>query len=451
MATTSSTRGEEELPNGFDAEMGSSLTLPVRDIVPELSTRRSAITQFDKMARTDAVTKVSLNAAKVPVLAADFYIDPMGDEQVHRDVGEFVHWNIFEGMTTPWAFVLVKILKMYQHGNSILEPVYENREWSPSRKMANRRLYTTVRKLAYRPSLTIQSIETDDNGGPVEIIQNALDSNGKTREVHIPIEKAIIFPLGDSDDLMGESILRSAYQHWYYKTHMYKIDAIQKEHHGIGIPTADIPPGATEAEKIILRAMLANIRTNEKGYVLKVPGMNLEFMKLEGQLVDVLKSASHHDVLILLNVMAEFMMLGIEQSGGGRATSGAQLDMFYKSEWFVANFICACLNQWLIPRLVRYNFETDVIPQMKVRNIGQSKELQQIASAFASLADKNIITPDMPLEQHVRRMLDAPAKIEPRPTIPDDSGISGVGNNGNNSTVGNNGGQGNMGKDPTDA
>jgi hypothetical protein len=444
----SATKGAEEVPNNFDEEMGSANTLPIRDLVPELSTRRLQIQTWDTMSRTDAVCKVSLNAAKVPILGADIYIDPMGDDQNAVDVGEFVSWNLFEAMSVPWHVTLVKVLKMYQHGSSILEPVYENREWSPSRKMANRRMYTTIRKLGYRPALTIEKIETDDNGGPVEIVQRALDKNNKAKEVRIPIEKAIIFSMGDSDDLMGESILRTAYQHWFYKTHMYKVDAIQKERHGIGIPKGKLQPGYTSEDKRILSQLLRNIRTNERAYMTLPPGYDVEMMKLEGQLVNVLESANHHDVLILLNVMAEFMMLGLETSGGGRATSGAQLDLFYKSEWFIANFVCACFNQWLIPKLVRYNFETDVIPQMKVRNIGQSRDLQQFAAALSNMVSENIITPDTETEDWARRVFDAPRKKEARPSFEQ---LNGKVQNPGQDKVGQNGGQGNSGKAPTEA
>src|SRR5687767_14149664 len=181
------------------------------------------------MARTDAVTSVSLRAAKVPILGADFYIDPVGEDQLQIDIGEFVSFNLFEGMSHPFSSALLKILRMFQHGFSVVEPVYELREWAPKRSMANRRKYTMLRKLAPRPSLSIKDIEVDDAGGPMNVIQNKVGKDGKVTETPIPIEKAIIFPFGDSDSLFGESILRSAHPHWFYKTHLYKIDAIQKE------------------------------------------------------------------------------------------------------------------------------------------------------------------------------------------------------------------------------
>lgn len=461
-------RGVEERPASFDRELGSSSGVLIRELVPELTSRPVALQTFNRMARTDAVTSVSLRSAKVPVLGADIYVDPVGDDQLSADVSEFIEFNIFEALTQPFSLSLVKMLRAYQDGFSVLEPVYQLAEWAPQRKMANRKQYTMLKKLAYRPSLTIKDIETDDNGGPVQIIQNALRTGGKVEEVAIPIEKAIIFSLGDSDDLYGESILRTAYQHWYYKTHLYKVDAIQKERHGIGVPYGILPPGYTDDDKKFLNEMLRNLRTNEKAEYTLPPGYEVGFSKVEGQLVDVLKSATYHDVAILLNVMAEFMMLGFgEGTSGGRATSGAQLDIFYKSEWFVANYLCDVFNMYLIPKLVLWNFETDIIPKLKVRNIGQSRDLQQIAAALANVTGTELITPDLETEQAVRDMFDLPHKKGERPEVAPEQireiinisrKLGGnenldpteLGGGGTTNGTGN-GGQGNMGLAPTEA
>lgn len=477
-STSYSSSGAIAKPRNFDRELASSITTPMRELVPELGNRRAQIQTFSKMARTDAITSVSLRVSKVPVQGAEFYIDPMGEEDLDLEVAEFVTWNIEQAMSSPWAYVLKNILKMVQNGCSMLEPVYIDRPWRAGKKGSNTKKYTTLRKLAPRPAINIKEIETDDNGGPKIIKYNNIDAKGKATVVDIPIEKAIIFTNGDTENLFGESILRSAYSHWYYKTHLYKVDAIQKERHGIGVPLGRLPPGYNDDDKKYMNELLANIRANEKAHITLPPGYDVMFVKPEGQMVDVLKSAHYHDVAILLNVMAEFMMLGVGGSGdgGGRATSAAQLDIFYKSELFIANSICDYLNMYLVPNLVLWNYETDVMPQMKVRNIGQSRDLQMLSAALASMADKEYITPDLPTEQFVRGMFDMPNKEGERPEISPTqirenvllqgqfqsaaktAGTPGGGGSaatkpaqggGSRSTVGNNGGQGNMGKAPT--
>lgn len=459
-SSTYSSKGVEE-PPPLDQELGSAQSYPIRDIVPELVGRPNALRIYDQMARTDAVSSVSMRAGKVPIQAADFYIDPIGDSEESVTCAKFVDYNIFEFVTTPWTYVLSRILKMFQHGSAVIEPVYTAGQWKPPDiKGANTKNYTMLKKLAYRPGPTILYIEYDDNGGPQVIHHYALRSEGKSEEVPIPIEKAIIFTLGDNDDLLGDSLLRSAYPHWYYKTHLYKIDAIQKERHGIGVPKGILPPGFKQADKDTMNELLRNLRTNEKAEMTLPPGYDVQFAELNGQLVDVLKSANHHDLLIMLNVFAEFMMLGLETSGGGRATSASQTDIFYKSLWFIAESICAYFNMFLIPRLVRYNFDIDVMPQMKVRNIGQSRDLQQFAAGLANLFHNNIITPDLETEQWARVQVDMPRKKGSKQTPIQSLSVGGfntgkppTGGNGNAPTadISASGGQGNMTKGPTQA
>jgi hypothetical protein len=369
------------------------------------------------MAKTDAVTGVSLRAAKAPINGADYYFEPASDEQEDVDIAEFVEFNITQAVSAPFLYTMAKINKNFQHGTSLFEYVWNQQNWRPTRKGANSKQYTMLKKMAYRPTITIQDIDTDANGGPVQIKQSALDEKGRASNVVIPIEKAIIFPFGDSDNLFGDSLLRSAYPHWYYKNYFYKIDGIQKERHGIGIPLGILPPGYTTADKDALKSLVANIRTNEKAEAVIPQGYEIKFMKPEGNLVDVLRSASHHDTLILLNVMAEFMILGLEASGsgGGRATGAAQLDIFYKSLWNIANSICAAFNMYLIPKLVQYNFATDQYPQMKVRTIGQTRDLQQLAAALANVTDKELVVPDLDTENWVRDIFDMPRRTTDRP------------------------------------
>ena len=300
---------------------------------------------------------------------------------------------------------------MYEFGFSIIEKVYEPREWAPKRQMANRRQMVMLKKLSPRPTPTVKEIKYDDNGGPVGIVQSAVRKDGKPEDVEIPINKLIIFANNrKGGNLEGKSILRSAYRHWYFKDNLYNIDGIQKERHGMGFPVVELPPGYNDADKDAAYELVRNIRTNERGGAVLPPGFILRFADLPGQPVDVLKSIEHHNGMIMLNTMTQFLLLGLEGSGGGRATSGSHQDMFTKSLRHVANLICDTINLYCIPQLVSFNFQSDKFPRLQVRNIGETKDLQQWASAVANLMARNAVTPDIDTEQWVRSVLDAPLK-----------------------------------------
>jgi hypothetical protein len=411
-------------PPTLDDESGSSVPTVIREVVPELSNAFARTAVYAKM-MTDSSVDVSMRLYKTPILGAEFFMEPYSDNPQDLEVSEFVWANLAEGMSSPFLNSLEDILGMYEDGYSVLEKVYEEREWAPKRKNANTRNFIMLKKLAPRPATTIKEIKYDDNGGPEEVIQNAIRSDQSVDEIELPIDKIMIFTFNrKGGDLTGKSLLRTAYSHWYYMTHLYKIDAIQKERHGIGVPRGKLLPGYSPADKEVLRNLLRNIRTNEEAFILQTPNVEVDFAKPEGEMVDVLGSANHHNIMILMNVMGQFLALGAATPGGGRATAATQTDMFMKSLKYVANQIAACVNMYLIPELVVWNFPTKNFPRLAVRNIGETRDLQMFAAALANLYAQQVVTGDPDTEAWVRRVFDMPGKsgeaqpiaAEPTPT-----------------------------------
>lgn len=417
--TSYESKPAEAPPPQSYSEIGSQKSSAIRDIVPEVSTRFQQTQTYKRMVRSDASVRSSLRAGKAPVLGAEFYVEPFDASDEAQVVAEFVGFNLFNAPTVPWLRNLSFALTALEQGSAVFEPVYELREWAPKQSQpgANRKKYTMLRKLGFRPASTIKSFDTDDNGGPVGITQNAINAEGKVREVKIPIDKLVIFTFeGEDGGLEGESILRSSYQNWFYKSTLYKIDAIQKERHGIGIPDVEIQAGASTEDKRLAHEMARNLRTNEFSYIVRPPSLKVGFAKPEGNLVNALESASHHDNMIMKNILVQFLNMGLESSGGGRATGATAADIFLKSMSYIANHWCDTLNLYLIPRLVAYNFLTDKFPRLAVKNIGETKDFQAWTAGLRNLADAGLITYDYPLEQYIRRTADVPQRLT-EPTL----------------------------------
>jgi hypothetical protein len=178
----------------------------------------------------------------------------------------------------------------------------------------------------------------------------------------------------------------------------------------MGFPVVELPPGYKDSDVTAASELVRNIRTNENGGAVIPPKWILRFLELPGQPVNVMQSIEHHNGAIMLNTMTQFLLLGLEGSGGGRATSGSQQDMFNKSLRYVANQICDAINLYCIPYLVGYNFTTDKFPKLRARNLGETKDIQQWASAMANLKAQELITYTPELEQWVRAIIDAPLK-----------------------------------------
>lgn len=410
--TSYAAQGADNINKPDMQEVGSARSTLLIDPVPALQKGFTETSTYLKMVRDDATVRMSLRAGKAPVLGAEWFVEPYSSDPQDLAIAEFVEFSLFEGMTVPWVKVLWQILRMYEAGRSVFEEVWEEREWAPRKSTpgANRKQYTMLRKLAFRPPLTIQRILPDDNGSPRTVIHNAIDADGKSEEVDIPIEKCVVFVFDEQDGtLEGMSLLRTAYKPWWYKNRLYNIDSIQKERHAIGIPDIEISPGASKNDIEAAHQLGQDLRTNEKAYIARPPTIKVGFAQVHGQLVDVMASAEHHDTQILKNVMVQFLNMGTTGTGGGgRATGATGLDMFLKSMRHQAQSICDNINMYLVPELVAYNFNTDCFPKLSVRGVGEVKDLQMFSSALKNLLDSDAISLDEATEQWVRQQFDMP-------------------------------------------
>ena len=400
-------------PPDIDNESGSGMPVRIREMVPELSSPFQRANVYAKM-MNDSAVDVSMRVYKTPVLGSEFFMEPYSDDPMDQEISEFIWANLAGGMSAPFLNALEDILAMYEDGYSVLEKVYERREWSPKRAQANTRQFVMLKKLAPRPAGTVKEIIYDDNGGPETVVHNAIRADGKVEEVELDISDVVIFTFNrKGGDLQGKSLLRTAYPHWYYKTHMYKIDAIQKERFSLGVLKGRLLPGFSPGDKAVLRRLLRNYRTNEEAFMLLTPNVDVEVEFPPGTPVDVMKSANHHNTMILFNVLAQFLGLGTTSEGGGRATAGTGADMFMKSLRFVANQITQAINMYVIPELVVWNFPTTNFPQLQVRNIGETRDLQMFASGMANLFAQDAFTKGhLDTENWLRKIFDAPAISE---------------------------------------
>jgi len=392
-------------------EMGiTAVTSAIPDVVPNFRTGLTALRILDQMVNNDGTINGVLSAIKIPVLGGDYFVEPYSSDQLDVDAAEFVNYNLFDNMSISWLQVLEDILTKQEFGFSVLEKVWIEGTWAPKRQMANSKNYTMLSKLALRPQSTIQKFNYDKNGGPLTITHQLVDPTGSggggSNTVDIPIDKCLVFTnKKKGGDLTGKSVLRTAYKHWFYKEGLYKIDAIQKERHGIGVPHVILPPGMEKMPEEVARAetMAANLRTNEFARIVTPTGWEVTFAELNTLPIDVLASATHHDLLIARNVLAQFVV-----DSTARSTSGTGMDLLMKSLRHEADKILEIINNHLVPQMVSWNFPTTNYPKVKVRSIGETRDLQAWTSALANLAGGKLITPTVELEKWVLDQVDAP-------------------------------------------
>lgn len=432
MAVHTAQGKESPTPSQYLEKGAATHDSATRIDIPALYPRERALYVYEQMTRNDAQIRAALRACKTPVLGGQWYVEAAGDSQDDKDAAEFVEYNLFHAMSITWSQVLEETLTMLDYGSSVFETVFEEREWRPAEEGRNTRNFIFLKKLAPRPQTTINRYLYDKNGGPAGVMHQFTDqrnpdsittsSNGLSvsKEVEIGIDKLVIFTYDKrGGNLEGNSILRSAYKHWYFKDQLYKIDAIQKERHGIGVPDIGLPPGYDDGDLQYAAELGRNLRTNERAYILRPPGWEVGFAKPEGNLVNALESAREHDLLIARNVLAQFINSGSHDMSGSRASSATMFDLFLKSLRSVGNLVADTLNQFLVHKLVDYNFDVDRYPEIRVRRIGENRDLQQFSNALRNMIEVNVVTPDDSLEEWIRNEFDMPTTFKrTQPRLP---------------------------------
>lgn len=352
---------------------------------------RVGIRTYYDMKRADGSVRGALRALKTPILSARWFVEPASQSAIDIKIAEFVADNLFKRMNVPWSRTLEDMLLMCEYGYFPMEKVYK---FDSDGKVR-------IAKLAPRHPLDIREWIYDDNGGPDGLIMDYVPIEGFTGDIFIPISKMVVFVLEqEGGDLRGISILRSAYKHYYYKDNLYKIDAIQKERHGIGVPIIRMPLGFTDDDKSMADDLGRNLRTNERAHITIPNNWEVEFAKLEGQPVDCMTSIKHHDDKIWGNILAPFY----DDPDAKEDSMG----LFYKSTRYIANTITDTINAHCIPQLVDYNFARGGYPQLKARRIGEWEDIRTMSFAFRNFVGAGGIIPDDKLEAFLRVELDLP-------------------------------------------
>lgn len=363
---------------------------------------------YHKMRRSDGQVHGLLRLVKTPILAARWYVAPPtqgGDlldskplRRKDKQMAQFVHNCLFHYGLTKFPQFLFEALGHLDFGFYAFEKVWEIRTIRGQKR-------AVIKDFAPRHPLDAACFEYDAHGRPT-----ALQSYGDGEEVLIPYDKLIVFTHEqEGNDLEGVSMLRPAYKHWYYKEQMYKVDAIQKERHGIGIPVIKLPPSYGPNDKAYAQELGRNLRTNESAHVVLPPLWDIMMLKLEGQLVKPLDTIEHHDRMMARAVLGQFLNIDAAQS------ITDFMDLFLKSTRFIADQMRDEINQRVIPELIQFNFrnvQPEEYPELRVRRLGDTVDWRTISFALRNLVGAGIIKPDDRLEDWIREEMDLPVADE---------------------------------------
>lgn len=362
------------------------------------------IDNVDKMRMEDSSTQIALKVIKLPILSTRWYIEPASEDKKDVEVADFFEQMLFEDMTVTWSETLRQMLYYLDYGYYVFEQIFTDKEWNGQR-------YWALKKLAPRLPGTIQKWQTEDKK---EGVTQFTITKGT---VSIPIEKLLILTNEkDGDNWEGQSVLRSAWKHFYYKRAYYKIDAVASERQGVGIPKAtkvDHKGGAkiSDEKRLELINIMKNMRANHQQWLIEPEGWEISWMDMGANSIkDVKPMVEHHDMKIVQSVLAQFVLSG-QNSVGSYGKSKAEMDFFALALNASATYIRDTFQKYVIDRLTDYNFVVDKAPQLKFVEIGDI-DMNELSVSIQRLMQVKALTPTMNTEKHLRAAMKLPDLTE---------------------------------------
>lgn len=407
------------LPIGRSASRGFDLD-DTDEYVPDL-VWPACLDIFEQMVRSDPQVSALMESVTLPIMRRRYELDPSGADDIDvKRIAEDLGVPVL-GSSDPdpirgrarfnFREHLEQALLGLRYGSYWFEQVGEivDGAWR-------------LRKLAPRPTRTLEAVRVDRSGSLVGITQAAHDA--RSGPVLLDVGRIVGYVWKrEGANWYGTSMLRSVYGSWYFKRDALRADTVQKRRNSLGVPVfnpgSDPSPDVLAAYAAMGRKLSAG---QEVSIVLHAADASFTLQGVTGTLPNALESARYHDEQLATAFLAMWMKLG-QTATGSRALGDTLLDVFNAALDAIADdWFCATLNEHVIRDWMLFNYgegHNRVMPRLVSRRV-ESPELA--ISDLAVAVEKGVITADPSLKAWVRSNYNIPAAdeaestTEPKPT-----------------------------------
>lgn len=344
-----------------------------------------------EMRTSDAAVKAALRALKSPILSVEWSVFSYKDDKKSEEIRQFVEDNIFH-MKRPWKKFLREALGFLEFGFYPFEQLYEIRDGMVWLKDLSPRIPRSIQAWANPTTKErgiLQNVRTDE-------VKNVFEQK------FIPMWKLLVLTNEmEGDDITGQSELRAAFLHWKMKNMMYRLDGISKDRYGVGIPTVKLPENYTPAQQAKAEDLAQNVRSSDKGYMVLPPGFEFDIKTPDGKGVDMMPSIAHHNRMVLLSTLSQFLDLGSGDTGSF-ALSQNQIEFLMQNCEEKACYVQEDFTLQVIKPLVDLNFgEQEWYPELHHMPI-EAKDLEKSSVIIKNLVDSGALVIDPEFQKWVR-------------------------------------------------
>ena len=378
------------------------------EVLPELRGPRW-IRTVREMIDQDAVIGAFLFAIEMLIRQVDFYMDPADEnDPTAVEYEEFFQQAIFEDMDAPFKDTVSEILSMLPWGWSAFEECYKYRDFTEATAPKERQSKFTDGKIGWR-KWAIRAQETlwqwDFDPITDELLGMKQLSPPHYQIVTIPLSKMLLFrTTSKKDSPEGKSILRTAYRSWFLKKKIENIEAVGIERDLAGLPIFWVPReildnDSTDENVLSLRRdlqqMVRNVRRDsQEGMLLPQEYDDNGNKMYDFQLAsttgnrqfDTNQIIGRHNRDIAMCVLADFLIMGHQESAGSFALADNKTNLFAKAVGSWMDSICDVVNTVAIPRLMRLNaMDTALAPKLMHGDI-ETLDLGDLGTYIQKLA-----------------------------------------------------------------
>lgn len=379
----------------------------------------------DEMMRDPHVRR-SVSYIYSPLLGANWCMKPASSEPIDREVADYARYAIIESV--KWDRFLKQCVTDYgKAGFSLWEMTDDFRRIPAARFPLHPGggAGVVVTGMNHRkPSTLWQWHQSKTHPEQIEAISQFVQGSDveQTRLQRIPADRLLRFTWDqEGADFDGFAPLRSVYQPWKIKRLLVAINSIRHERLAIPVPTVVAPETASEADMAAVETLLAELRANEKSYLLLPSGFTVSFEGItQSDGTDLGAEIERCNRDIAYNVSAGHMMLGLSTASGSFALAESQAGQYHLESEGHARFVESVFNQgsdgWTpIERIVRLNYGPDVaLPRLEARHL-PTRNWESVVKMLNDSVRSGLIVADDALEQEARdALMVGPADVETR-------------------------------------
>jgi phage gp29-like protein len=332
--------------------------------------------------KDDECVKVALLLKKTLMLANNISLEPASSDRYDIEIKDFVEYNLFNRLKTPFKRVLESVLSAMDYGYSVSEMLLSYIEESQDFKGK-----IGLSNIKTRPPHGFD-FKTDALGDIISLRQ--FQGQGQYSQ-DLPASKFLIHTYNKQfDNHYGNADLRAIYRPWWCKDVTLKFYAIHLERYGtpllIGYYTGTLSKDESDDLKSILTYIL-------KGTSFKLPDGKIRIDK-----IDFNAPQGYEQALDRFDKMITRGLLMPDQLGFTNTTSGtynlglSQFDMFYMVLQKFMEDAMQDVDSQVIKPLVNMNYKTDKYPKLKLTGLNND-ELDKLAGVYTQLTTAGYMNP----------------------------------------------------------